>query len=154
MTRDLASNVSGGAPRGGERATCVGLQGLYARWLACGIVLCAVAAVLCFGQQNGGWIPVNKNLWSLSFVLLLAGFAFIALTMLHVIVDWKFSGRGAFPLPPPPPPHRAPSHALVPPRAIALTRPPPTTARDVQRAPKCRSGHLITWERTPSSYTA
>jgi hypothetical protein len=27
-----------------------------------------IALVLCGGKQNGGVIPVNKNLWSLSFV--------------------------------------------------------------------------------------
>ena len=123
MTRDLASKVSGGAPRGAERATCVGLQGLYVRWLASGVVLCAAAAVLCLGKQNGGWIPVNKNLWSLSFVLLLAGFAFIVLTALHVLVDWKFSGRGAFLLPPPRARRRRPPLSPSPTARLLTHRP-------------------------------
>ncbi|CAF3427532.1 unnamed protein product [Rotaria sp. Silwood1] len=34
-----------------------------------------------------GWIPINKNLWSFSFILVLAGLAFIILTILYLLID-------------------------------------------------------------------
>jgi heparan-alpha-glucosaminide N-acetyltransferase len=65
------------------------------RWLIWGLVLCLIAGILCGFKQNGGLIPVNKNLWSLSFVLVMAGFGMIALSICYVIVDvWKvWSGK-------------------------------------------------------------
>lgn len=38
-----------------------------------------IGAVLCGGSQNGGWVPLNKNLWSISFVLVTSCFAFVLL---------------------------------------------------------------------------
>ena len=92
LVRDLTSTTPGGAPRGAEKPTCVAVQGLYARWLFWGVILSLLATLLCFGRQNGGPIPLNKNLWSPSFVLLLAGLAFLILAVLHAIVDWKEIG--------------------------------------------------------------
>jgi hypothetical protein len=40
-------------------------------------------AQLCEGEQNGGWIPINKNLWSLSFILALSAGAFIMLSLFY-----------------------------------------------------------------------
>jgi heparan-alpha-glucosaminide N-acetyltransferase len=54
-----------------------------------------LAACLCGFAQNGGAIPVNKNLWSLSFVLLLAGFGNILLCVVYVLVDLKKWWAGA-----------------------------------------------------------
>ena len=55
-------------------------------WSAvCGVA----AAILCGGSQNGGWIPVNKNLWSLSFVLALASMAFLLVAAFFYVIDVK-----------------------------------------------------------------
>ena len=60
------------------------------RWTAIGLLLCLLAGILCGFKKEGGWIPVNKNLWSPSFVLLLAGFGHLALSALYWIVDvWR-----------------------------------------------------------------
>ena len=60
------------------------------RWVGGGLMLCFVAGMLCGFTQDGGWIPVNKNLWSTSFVLLTAGSAMLALTITYFVVDvWK-----------------------------------------------------------------
>jgi len=59
------------------------------RMLIWAIILGGIAAILCFGKQNGGPIPINKNLWSLSFILALGGMANIALFMAYVIIDIK-----------------------------------------------------------------
>lgn len=49
-------------------------------------------------SKNNGTIPINKNLWSLSFVLITAGMAFIIEAYLFVVVDIlrKWGGRPLF----------------------------------------------------------
>ncbi|EGD73493.1 heparan-alpha-glucosaminide N-acetyltransferase [Salpingoeca rosetta] len=60
------------------------------RWLAWGVLCCAIATGLCGGSKNDGVIPVSKNLWSLSFVLLMSGFGFISLTAFYWLIDiWR-----------------------------------------------------------------
>lgn len=60
------------------------------RWIFWGIICCAIATGLCAGSKNDGVIPLNKNLWSLSFVLLMAGFGFISLTIFYWLIDiWR-----------------------------------------------------------------
>jgi len=46
-----------------------------------------LSIVLSQGNQNEGWIPINKNLWSLSFVLALAGMAFFLLMICYLLID-------------------------------------------------------------------
>lgn len=50
---------------------------------------------LCQFSINDGLIPINKNLWSLSYVFVTTGFAFILLTVFYVIIDVKqfWSGK-------------------------------------------------------------
>ncbi len=48
-----------------------------ARWVTWGLVLGLVAGGLCGFSKEGGVIPINKNLWSVSFILAMASFAFI-----------------------------------------------------------------------------
>jgi len=67
----------------------------FAIWsLACGVI----AAILCKCGKEGGWIPVNKNLWSLSYVLTTASFAYFMLLVLFWVVDIKqwWSGKPMF----------------------------------------------------------
>ena len=42
---------------------------------------------MCNFSKEGGAIPVNKNLWSTSFVLVTAGFGYWVLALLYVVVD-------------------------------------------------------------------
>ncbi|RHY27979.1 hypothetical protein DYB32_006369 [Aphanomyces invadans] len=42
---------------------------------------------LCEFKKNGGFIPINKNLWSLSFVLAVSGLACGALAVVYLLVD-------------------------------------------------------------------
>lgn len=53
------------------------------RWLFWGVVCTAVGLTL----SIGGWIPINKNLWSLSFVMITSGMAFLLLTICYLLVD-------------------------------------------------------------------
>lgn len=68
------------------------------RLVVTGFVLCLFGAVLCNFSKNGGVIPMNKKLWSLSFTTVLAGFASFIFAFLHVIVDVtrKWGGRPFF----------------------------------------------------------
>jgi len=58
------------------------------RWGVLGSTLCFTAACFCGFSQNDGMIPVNKNLWSASFGLLLAGGGMLGLSVTYVFVDY------------------------------------------------------------------
>jgi heparan-alpha-glucosaminide N-acetyltransferase len=67
------------------------------RWLAWGVFFCGLAALLCKMSQNDGWIPINKNLWSASFVFLMGGAGFIVFSLFYVLVDvWKIWNGAPF----------------------------------------------------------
>lgn len=68
------------------------------RWVTWGVVTGLIGAILCGFSKNNGIIPVNKNLWSLSFVLTVGGLAFIIEAYLFVMVDIlrKWGGRPLF----------------------------------------------------------
>ena len=57
------------------------------RFLVWGVLLGAIAAILCKCSKDDGWIPINKNLWSLSFVLALSAMAFFLFTFCYLTVD-------------------------------------------------------------------
>jgi len=57
------------------------------RWFVWGLVLGCIALGLCGGRQNGGAIPLNKNMWSLSFILAQAGMGCWALGVCYVLID-------------------------------------------------------------------
>ncbi|CAF1538096.1 unnamed protein product, partial [Didymodactylos carnosus] len=58
-------------------------------WIVSGIICGTIGLILSLGGQSDSWIPINKNLWSLSFVLVLASLAFVILTIFYLIVDVK-----------------------------------------------------------------
>ena len=45
-------------------------------------------------SKNYGPVPLNKNLWSISFVLVTSCFAFTLLSLLYVIIDIKKLWKG------------------------------------------------------------
>lgn len=57
------------------------------RWLAWSVITGGAAAALCRLSKEDGWIPINKNLWSLSFVLATASLAFVVLSVCYLLVD-------------------------------------------------------------------
>ncbi|XP_061196042.1 heparan-alpha-glucosaminide N-acetyltransferase-like isoform X1 [Saccostrea echinata] len=57
------------------------------RFIIWGVILCIIAGALCEFKKDGGAIPINKNLWSLSFVLCMAGFAFFLLAFCYLTID-------------------------------------------------------------------
>lgn len=59
------------------------------RWTVWATFMGIIAGVLCNFSKNDGVIPVNKNLWSLSYVLALASMAFFLQSVLYFVVDAK-----------------------------------------------------------------
>ena len=64
------------------------------RWAAWSVLTGGLGALLCGASQDGGWVPLNKNLWSISFVLVTSSFAFILLAFLYVLIDLKRWWKG------------------------------------------------------------
>lgn len=57
------------------------------RWLGWAFVLLLLAGALCGFSKNEGILPINKNLWTTSFVFVTAGGGLIMLSITYVIVD-------------------------------------------------------------------
>ncbi|XP_048053375.1 heparan-alpha-glucosaminide N-acetyltransferase isoform X3 [Megalobrama amblycephala] len=68
---------------------------IITRFLIWGFILGIISAVLTKCSTNEGFIPVNKNLWSLSYVTTLSCFAFVALGVFYYMVDVKKWWSGA-----------------------------------------------------------
>ncbi len=62
---------------------------LYVHLAVQGAVLAATGAALAGFSQFGGAIPIVKNLWSLSFVLVMAGTGFLVSGVVHFVVDQR-----------------------------------------------------------------
>jgi len=61
------------------------------RWTVWACILGLATGGLCGFSLNDGLIPINKNLWSLSFILATAAMAFFLLTLLYLLIDvYKF----------------------------------------------------------------
>ncbi|CAB0014567.1 unnamed protein product [Nesidiocoris tenuis] len=65
------------------------------RWLLWGVLLGVIGTILCQARQEGGWIPINKNLWSLSFVAVTSSLGFFLLSIMHYLIDVKRWWSGA-----------------------------------------------------------
>ncbi|KAH9499240.1 hypothetical protein Btru_004505 [Bulinus truncatus] len=57
------------------------------RFIIWSIFLGALGALFTKCSQDDGWIPANKNIWSLSYTLITASFGFVLLSALYVITD-------------------------------------------------------------------
>jgi heparan-alpha-glucosaminide N-acetyltransferase len=62
------------------------------RWIFWGLGLAAMTAVLTFFTVDDGIIPINKNLWSLSFVSVTSSLAFLLLSLIYFLVDVRSIG--------------------------------------------------------------
>ncbi|XP_035224290.1 heparan-alpha-glucosaminide N-acetyltransferase-like isoform X5 [Stegodyphus dumicola] len=65
------------------------------RWMFWAVITGIIAAILCLGSKNGGWIPVNKNLWSVSYILATGSMAFTLLSICYFVIDIKNWWSGA-----------------------------------------------------------
>jgi len=62
-------------------------RGRLLRWLSWAAVLGALALALSAASENGGWIPINKNLWSPSFIFATASLGLMLLSTFYLISD-------------------------------------------------------------------
>lgn len=58
-----------------------------ARWLLWSLVTGLVAGALSGFSLNNGIIPINKNLWSISFIMATGSMAFFLLTFMYLLID-------------------------------------------------------------------
>ncbi|KAI9202443.1 uncharacterized protein BJ171DRAFT_180359 [Polychytrium aggregatum] len=63
------------------------------KMVASGLIFIIVGTIL----NQLGWIPVSKNLWSLSFVLVSGGISLMLLTLIYVIADYSDFKYGSTP---------------------------------------------------------
>ncbi|XP_023274896.1 heparan-alpha-glucosaminide N-acetyltransferase isoform X2 [Seriola lalandi dorsalis] len=70
-------------------------RSIMSRFLIWGLLLGAISALLTKCSTDQGFIPINKNLWSLSYVTTLACFAFVLLVLVYYTVDVKKWWSGA-----------------------------------------------------------
>lgn len=67
--------------------TFPGVQSRIKRFLTWAIITGSIAAILCKASKNDGWIPINKNLWSVSYIMAMASMAFVLLIFCYLTVD-------------------------------------------------------------------
>lgn len=59
------------------------------RWLLWGIGLLVITMILTLCSIEDGIIPINKNMWSLSFVTITSSLAFFLISLIYYVVDIK-----------------------------------------------------------------
>jgi heparan-alpha-glucosaminide N-acetyltransferase len=57
------------------------------RFVAYGFLYGGIAMLLCKASRDDGWVPINKNLWSLSFILALASISFFVMSVFYLFID-------------------------------------------------------------------
>jgi heparan-alpha-glucosaminide N-acetyltransferase len=62
-------------------------RGRLTRWLVWSCVLLLISGCLCGFSKNEGAIPINKNLWSTSFVFVTSGFGLLGLSLCYILID-------------------------------------------------------------------
>ncbi|KAJ0179210.1 hypothetical protein K1T71_004922 [Dendrolimus kikuchii] len=67
------------------------------RWLAWSLVFALAGALLAGFSREHGVVPINKNLWSMSFVLVTSACCLVLLSFCYTITDaWRIWGGGPF----------------------------------------------------------
>ncbi|KAL0883717.1 hypothetical protein ABMA27_015832 [Loxostege sticticalis] len=67
------------------------------RWLAWGLVFALSGALLAGFSREHGVIPINKNLWSMSFVLVTSACCLVLLSICYTLTDaWRIWNGGPF----------------------------------------------------------
>ncbi|XP_013788097.1 heparan-alpha-glucosaminide N-acetyltransferase-like [Limulus polyphemus] len=83
-------NCTGGAAGYIDRVV-LGESHMYQHPTAKGLI----AITLSKGSKNDGWIPVNKNLWSISYIFATGAMAFLLLSICYFVIDVKRWWTGA-----------------------------------------------------------
>uniref|UniRef100_A0A1B0BY02 Heparan-alpha-glucosaminide N-acetyltransferase catalytic domain-containing protein n=1 Tax=Glossina palpalis gambiensis TaxID=67801 RepID=A0A1B0BY02_9MUSC len=64
------------------------------RWLIWSAILALIGGALSGFSFENGFIPINKNLWSFSFVCVTTALSFISLSLLYYVIDVKCWWQG------------------------------------------------------------
>eukprot|EP01112_Ceratiomyxa_fruticulosa_P015518 TRINITY_DN456_c0_g1_i2.p1 TRINITY_DN456_c0_g1~~TRINITY_DN456_c0_g1_i2.p1 ORF type:complete len:652 (-),score=106.89 TRINITY_DN456_c0_g1_i2:2-1957(-) len=67
--------------------TYPGKKDRIVRLILWGVFWGLFGSILCGFKQDGGWIPISKNLWSVSFIFVMAGTGFLMLCLCYILVD-------------------------------------------------------------------
>ncbi|XP_063690311.1 heparan-alpha-glucosaminide N-acetyltransferase-like isoform X3 [Bolinopsis microptera] len=59
------------------------------------VVSLAIGLILSKGTLTGGWVPINKNLWSVSFVAITSASAYFVLAIMYLMIDFFHIWCGA-----------------------------------------------------------
>ena len=62
--------------------------------IASGLASGLLGGLLCLFQFDGGLLPVNKNMWTLSFVLISVGLGQIVFVFVFLFEKWKLWANG------------------------------------------------------------
>ncbi|XP_066926050.1 heparan-alpha-glucosaminide N-acetyltransferase-like [Clytia hemisphaerica] len=65
------------------------------RWLVWALITAGIGISMTFGTLNEGIIPINKNLWSISFVLVSASTCYIMMILCYLLNDIRRIWNGA-----------------------------------------------------------
>ena len=65
------------------------------RFAICGCFLSFLSGILCGFSQNDGIIPINKNLWSTSFIFVTSGTGLLVFCLCYYLIDVKKYWTGA-----------------------------------------------------------
>ncbi|XP_059163427.1 heparan-alpha-glucosaminide N-acetyltransferase-like isoform X2 [Physella acuta] len=57
------------------------------RFVIWALILGTLGAILTKCSQDDGWVPANKNIWSVSYTLITASFGYVLLSALYVLTD-------------------------------------------------------------------
>ncbi|NXX22396.1 HGNAT acetyltransferase, partial [Podargus strigoides] len=68
---------------------------IMSRFFIWSVVMGIISAILTKCSKEEGFIPINKNLWSISYVTTMSCFAFILLLLMYYLVDVKRLWSGA-----------------------------------------------------------
>ncbi|XP_030843136.1 heparan-alpha-glucosaminide N-acetyltransferase [Strongylocentrotus purpuratus] len=71
------------------------VRGRMVRLLLWGSLLISCSAVLSKCHMADGWIPINKTLWSVSYIFLTGGLAFMIQALFHILIDVTNFWNGA-----------------------------------------------------------
>lgn len=63
------------------------LRPYLTRLVAWGSAACLLGGALCGFSKEGGWLPINKNLWSPSFIAILSGLGFLWIALFWTVID-------------------------------------------------------------------
>jgi len=76
-----------GAQAGKIIAMHKGHTRILVRWVVWAVVTGAFALLLSHGNRDDGWIPINKNLWSMSYIFAMASTSFLLLAVMYILID-------------------------------------------------------------------